>query len=170
MYEIIIIGAGQAGIAMSQQLKQRGIENHIMVDAQKRIGESWRSRYKSLVLFTPKSYSVLPGLEMKGDPNAYPTKDEMADYLESYVSHFNFLHKLVLVIKKVEQEDNYVNIFTENEKYRARKVVVATGPFQRPYIPPIIRSGDTVSQIHSSLYTEPKDLDGGTVLIIGGGN
>ena len=170
IYEVIIIGAGQAGIAMSHQLKQKGIENHIMIDAQKRIGDSWLSRYKSLVLFTPKSYSALPGLEMKGDPDTYPTKDEMADYLEAYVSYFNLPQKLDIVVEKIEKENNHFNIYTTSEQLRAGNVVVATESFHRPYIPPIVHGVNTIPQIHTSLYTEPKDLNDGSVLIVGGGN
>ncbi|WP_285865970.1 flavin-containing monooxygenase [Lederbergia lenta] len=170
IYDVIIIGASQAGIAMSQQLKQKGFENHMMIDAQKRIGESWRSRYKSLILFTPKSYSALPGLKMKGDPDSYPTKDEMADYLETYVSYFNLPYKLDTAVSKVEKENNHFNIFIANETLRAKKVVVATGAFHRPSIPPLIRGRITVPQVHSSLYTESKDLNAGSVLVVGGGN
>lgn len=168
--EVIIIGAGQAGIAMSHQLKQKGIENHIMIDAQKRIGASWRSRYKSLVLFTPKSYSALPGLEMKGVPNSYPTKDEMADYLEDYVAHFNLPHKMNTVVTRIEKKDNYFNVFTTSENLQSKKVIVASGAFQKNYIPSVIPNDSTVLHIHSSSYTEPKDLNNGTVLIVGGGN
>jgi len=170
IHEVIIIGAGQAGIAMSHQLKQKGIENHIMIDAQKRIGDSWRSRYKSLVLFTPKSYSALSGLEMKGNPDSYPTKDEMADYLEDYVAHFNLPHKMNTVVTRIEKANNYFNVFTIGEKLRSRKVVVASGAFQKPYIPSVIHNENAVSHIHSSSYTESKYLNNGTVLIVGGGN
>ncbi|MFD1363263.1 flavin-containing monooxygenase [Lentibacillus salinarum] len=170
VYEVIIIGAGQAGIAMSHQLKQKGIENHIMIDALKCIGDSWRSRYKSLVLFTPRSHSALPGLEMTGDPDSYPTKDEMADYLEGYVAHFNLPHKMNTVVTKIEKENNYFNVFTTGEKLQSRKVIVASGAFQKNHIPPIILNENAVSHVHSSSYTEPKDLNNGTVLIVGGGN
>src|SRR5690625_6285402 len=88
IYDVIIIGAGQAGIAMNYQLKQRGINNCLMIDEQKRIGDSWRFRYKSLVLFTPKSYSAFPGLEMKGDPSSFRKKDEMDNYFERYIILF----------------------------------------------------------------------------------
>lgn len=170
IYDIIIIGAGQSGIVMSQQLKQKGIENHIMIDTQKRIGESWRSRYNSLVLFTPRSYSSLPGLKMKGDPHSFPTKDDMADYLEDYVSYFNLPHQLDTVVRKVEKENNYFQILTASEYIQARKVIMATGSFQSPYIPSIQHDKVTLPQLHSSSYIEPDALHDGTVLIVGGGN
>jgi len=170
IYEVIIIGAGQSGIVMSQQLKSSGIKNHIILDAQKRIGDSWRLRYKSLVLFTPKSYSALPGLEMRGDPNSYPTKDEMADYLENYVVHFNLPHKMNTVVTKIEKENHYFNVFTVKEKFQSKKVIIASGSFQKSYIPSVIKNKTAISHVHSSAYTEPKDLNDGTVLVVGGGN
>src|SRR5699024_12821843 len=94
IYAVIIIGAGQAGIAMSYQLKQKGINNCLMIDAHKRIGDSWRFRYKSLVLFTTKSYSALAGLEMKGDANSYRPKNEMTYYLEDYVARFDLPYRM----------------------------------------------------------------------------
>jgi len=171
IYDVIIIGAGQAGIAMNYQLKQRGINNCLMIDEQKRIGDSWRFRYKSLVLFTPKSYSALPGLEMKGDPSSYPTKDEMADYLESYVTHFNLPYKMNTLVTRVEKKDDYFNLFTTERNYQSKSVIVASGAFQKPYIPPVIKNEESVvSHMHSSLYTDPKALNDGTALIVGGGN
>ena len=171
IYDVIIIGAGQAGIAMGYQLKQKDINNFLMIDAQKRIGDSWRFRYKSLVLFTTKSYSALPGLEMKGDPNSYPTKNEMADYLEDYVAHFDLPYRMNTLATRIEKENDFFNIFTVNEKFQSRRVIVASGAFQKPYIPPVIKNEHpVVSHVHSSLYTEPKDLNNGTVLIVGGGN
>lgn len=171
LFEVIIIGAGQAGIAMSYQLKQKGIESHLMIDAHKRIGDSWRFRYQSLVLFTPKSYSALPGLDMKGDPNSYPTKNEMADYLEGYVAHFDLPCKLNTIVTHIEKKDAYFCIHTEEENFHSRNVIIASGAFQRPFIPPVIKGGcDGVSQVHSSLYIEPKNLRSGSVLVVGGGN
>lgn len=171
LYEVIIIGAGQAGIAMSYQLKQKGIENQLMIDAQKHIGDSWRFRYKSLVLFTPKSYSALPGLEMKGNLNSYPTKNEMANYLESYVSHFDLPFKMNTMVTRLEKKDGYFNIYTEDEKFQSRKVIIASGAFQKSFIPPVTKNEDnTVSQLHSSLYIEPRTLRSGSVLVVGGGN
>ena len=171
IYEVIIIGAGQAGLAMSYQLKQKGIENHLMIDAQNRIGDSWRFRYKSLILFTPKSYSALPGLKMKGNPNSFPTKDEMAAYLEDYAMHFDLPYKMKTKATKIEKKNDYFNIYTEKEKLQSRKVVVASGAFQKRFIPPVIKNtNNIVSHIHSALYTEPKALRNGPVLVVGGGN
>lgn len=151
VFDVIIIGAGQAGIAMSYQIQQKRFDNHLMVDSQKCIGDIWRFRYNSLVLFTPKSYSALPGLPLEGDPNASPTKDEMADYLEDYVEHFNLPHKLYVHVKKVEKEKGIFNVYANNETFQARKIVVASGAFQKPFVPPIIRGKHIISHIHSLL-------------------
>jgi|SRR5699024_1571055 len=171
LFEVIIIGAGQAGIAMSYQLQQKGIENQLMIDSQECIGDSWRLRYKSLVLFTPKSYSALPGLEMEGDQHSYPTKDEMANYLESYVAYFDLPYKMNTLVTKVEKEKDKFNIYTENGIFQSKKLVIATGAFQKPFIPPVIKqTKDVVSHIHSSLYVDSRNLSSGSVLVVGGGN
>ena len=88
MLDVIVIGAGQAGLSMGYYLKKEGCD-FLILEGERRIGGSWRNRYDSLVLFTPKSYSSLPGLKLEGDKNAFPTKDEIADYLETYTVHFS---------------------------------------------------------------------------------
>src|SRR5215211_5721330 len=85
--DVLIIGGGQAGLAMGSGLKETPLSFRI-VERHPRIGDSWRNRYASLVLFTPRAYSALPGLAVPGDPEGFPTKDEMADYLEAYARHF----------------------------------------------------------------------------------
>ncbi|MCM3715944.1 NAD(P)/FAD-dependent oxidoreductase [Alkalihalobacillus oceani] len=170
VYEVIIIGAGQAGIAMSQKLKTKGID-HLMIDSSAEIGQSWLSRYKSLVLFTPKRFSSLPGLEMEGDPESYPTREEMAAYLQAYVSHFQLPYELNIAVNKLEFEDNVFRIATNKKIIYARQVVVATGAFQKRYIPPLITStAEETVHLHSSEYVSPADLSEGTVLVVGGGN
>lgn len=171
IYEVLIIGAGQAGIAMSYQLKQKGIENHLMVDIYDCIGDVWRFRYQSLVLFTPRLYSALPGLKMKGNPNSYPTKNEMANYLEEYVAYFDLPHKMNTMVRRIEKKNGHFNIHTENETFQSKRVIIASGAFQEKFIPPVIKNIDeTISHIHSSLYTKPDVLRNGSVLVVGGGN
>src|SRR5699024_6425766 len=102
---------------------------------------------------------ALPGLEMNGDPNSYPTKNEMADYLEDYVAHFDLPYRMNTLATRIEKENDFFNIFTVNEKFQSRRVIVASGAFQKPYIPPIIKNEiPVVSHVHSSLYFEIKDL------------
>src|SRR5699024_443309 len=106
-----------------------------------------------------------------GDPNSYPTKNEMADYLEDYVAHFDLPYRMNTLATRIEKENDFFNIFTVNEKFQSRRVIVASGAFQKPYIPPIIKNETPlVSQGHSSVYAEPKYLNKGAGLIVGGGN
>lgn len=171
IYDVLIIGAGQAGISMSYQLKERGIRKCLMLDAHKQIGDAWRFRYQSLVLFTPKAYSALPGLAMTGDANAYPTKDEMADYLARYVARFNLPHKMNTVVTSIEKKHDQFMVYTTTGMYQSKNVVIASGAFQKPNIPPIVEEHEhTVSHMHASSYREPKSLNYGLTLVVGGGN
>lgn len=168
--EIAIIGAGQAGLAMGYFLQQSKC-SFVILDGQKRIGQSWRDRYDSLVLFTPKQYSELPGLSFPGDPQSFPTKDEMADYLEYYANRFSLPIRLKTEVISLEKQGNEFIISTTNQTYCAQKVVVATGPFQKPYIPAAADElSPDVFQVHSSRYQNPNQLKQGNVLVVGGGN
>ncbi|WP_091500240.1 flavin-containing monooxygenase [Amphibacillus marinus] len=170
IHEVIIIGAGQAGIAMSQKLKKQGI-SHLMIDSHSYIGEQWDSRYDSLILFTPRNYSSLPGLLMEGDPNGYPTKGEMASYLKKYVQYFDLPVALNVKVEKLKKEENIFIMQTSKGELAAKKVVVATGAFQSAFIPPIIhKDSEGIEHIHSSKYTNPKAISSDSVLIVGGGN
>jgi putative flavoprotein involved in K+ transport len=83
--DALVIGAGQAGLATDYHLKRKGLDLHI-VEQLVRIGDSWRKRYESLALFTPRNLSALPGLPLAGDPDGYPSREEFADYLEDYAA------------------------------------------------------------------------------------
>lgn len=169
-YDVVIIGAGQAGIVMGYYLKQTGI-SFVMVDAESRVGNSWRNRYDSLVLFTQRNYSSLPGLKMGGAPKGFPTKDEMAHYLEVYVKHFQLPIKLNTTVKQVKKYERAFEIVTNQGKLKSDQVVVATGAFQKPFIPPIINEEDNnIIQLHSSEYKAPRQLKGNSIVVIGGGN
>src|SRR5215470_3967303 len=103
--EIIIVGAGQAGLSMGYWLKRQQ-RSFLLLEAGPRIGESWRQRYDSLVLFTPRRYSALPGLAFPGDPEGRPTKNEMADYLQTYADHFTLpiqMDTRVVYMQKYEE-------------------------------------------------------------------
>nr|WP_314110339.1 NAD(P)-binding domain-containing protein [Bacillus pseudomycoides] len=97
MLDVIVIGAGQAGLSRGYYLQKVGYD-FVILDEEKRIGDSWRNRYDSSVLFTPKSYSSLPGMQLEGDGNTFPTKDEIADYLETYAVHFSLPVQLETLI------------------------------------------------------------------------
>ncbi|QSB48715.1 flavin-containing monooxygenase [Parageobacillus toebii] len=168
--DVLVIGAGQAGLAMGYYLKQNNILFAI-VGKENRIGDVWRNRYDSLVLFTPRWFSSLPGMALKGDPNGYPTKDEIADYLEDYAQKFELPIHLNTEVISLQKENEIFRVTTNNSNYVAEKVVVATGPFQKPYIPPFAESlSDKVYQVHTSRYLNPSQLQEGSVLVVGAGN
>src|SRR5699024_10559621 len=169
-YDLVIIGAGQAGLAMGYHLKKAGI-SFLLLDANKRIGDSWRNRYASLVMFTPRCYSSLPGLEMNGLSEGFPTKDEMANYLESYAEHFKFQVNLNTFVQKINKNDSSFELTTNHEVLKAKQVVIAAGAFQKPFIPPIITEGEgEIFPLHSSDYVSPNQIPEGSVLVVGGGN
>lgn len=168
--DTIVIGAGQAGLAIGYYL-QKGNRDFVIVDEEKRIGDSWRNRYDSLRLFTPKSYSSLPGMRMEEDQETFPTKDEVADYLEVYASFFQLPVQLRTVVSKVQKVDGIFTVHTEKEVLSARNVIIATGAFQKPLIPTFSRRLlSSVFQLHSSQYKSPSQIPDGPVLVVGGGN
>lgn len=170
MLDIIVIGAGQAGLSMGYYLQQGGY-NFVIFDGKKRIGDTWRNRYDSLILFTPKSYSSLPGMRLEGDKNAFPTKDEIADYLEAYAKRFLLPVKTETTVLKVQKIKSTFEVTTDKGIFHSKHVIIASGAFQKPFIPSISQSlSHEVFQIHSSQYQSPKMIPDGPVLVIGGGN
>src|SRR5438477_8299231 len=168
--DILVIGAGQAGLAMGYHLKTTPITFHI-VDCHRRIGDSWRKRYDSLVLFTPRAYSALPGLAVPGDPEGYPTKDEIADYLESYASHFELPVMGDTPIRWLERTNDGFRATSEaGETIDSRTVVLAMGAYQQPALPLISQqlSAD-VLQLSPETYTSPAQIPAGSVLVVGDG-
>ena len=168
--DVLIIGAGQAGLALGYHLKQTPLRFQL-VESHQRIGDCWRKRYDSLVLFTPRTYSALPGLAVPGDPEGYPTKDEMADYLESYASHFALPVLVDTSIRRLEPTDEGFRATTgTGETIDACAVVLATGAFQTPAVPPIAQqlSADIV-QLSPESYTSPTQIPTGSALIVGDG-
>lgn len=170
LYDVLVIGAGQAGLSIGYYLKKNNV-SFLLLDQGVEIGESWRKRYDSLKLFTPRAYSSLPGMPLIGDPNGYPTKDEISDYLTQYVKAFSLPVKLKTVITKLDEEEGCFVLSTSQGEYRSKQVVVATGPFQEPNIPEFSKflSGE-VFQLHSSEYKNPDQLLSGTTVVVGGGN
>ncbi|WP_078393764.1 flavin-containing monooxygenase [Shouchella patagoniensis] len=169
-YEVVIIGGGQAGLAMGYYLTKKEIP-FVILDKNERVGDSWKKRYDSLVLFTPRRYSSLPGLEMEGLLKEFPTKDDIADYLDSYVKRFDF--PIVFntnVVRLNKQSDGSFLLETSSGQIKAKQVVVATGAFQKPIIPNVIKKESSIFQLHSSEYHSPKEVKGTDILVVGGGN
>jgi len=168
--EVLVIGAGQAGLAVGYYLQQHGISYHI-IGKEKRIGDVWRNRYDSLTLFTPRAYSSLPGLKLAGDPNGYATKDEIADYLQAYADYHTLSVQLDTEVVSLRQTGGQYAVHTNQGDILAHQVIVATGPFQKPFIPEFAQGlSDKVYQIHTAEYINPSQLQDGSVLVVGGGN
>lgn len=168
----IIIGGGQAGLAMSYFLTQQGRE-HIILERNQRVAESWRGRWDSFTLVTPNWQLQMPGYPYQGeDPEGFLTRDEVVQYLEEYVEMFNPPLRFgveVTAVERQEQEDGYV-VRTTKGTFRAENVVVAVGTFQHPDIPTFNQNvPEEIHQLHSSEYVNPESLPGGPVLVVGSG-
>ena len=170
-HDVIVIGAGQAGLAVGYHLAQRGAD-FLIVDAASEIGHSWRSRWDSLRLFTPARYDSLPGLPFPAPPEAHPGKDDVAGYLRTYAERFALPVRLDTPVTGVRQTDDGFAVTTPSGTRHARQVVVATGPFQRPRIPAIAgEAAARVQQLHSADYHDGRQLPaGGRVLVVGAAN
>jgi putative flavoprotein involved in K+ transport len=168
--DILVVGAGQAGLAIGYHLQQAGYRFQL-VDRNVRVGDSWRNRYDSLVLFTPRAYSALPGLPVPGDPDGYPTKDEIADYLEQYAAHFDLPVAMGTGIRSLTRRDGGFRAMTDTDVIvDTRAVVLATGAFQRPAIPAIGRQfASDVLQLTGESYKNPGQVPPGRVLVVGDG-
>jgi putative flavoprotein involved in K+ transport len=168
--DVLIIGSGQAGLTMGYYLKQTD-RSFVLVDASKRIGDVWRNRYDSLVLFSPRRYSSLPGMTLPGNLEGFPTKDEFADYLENYAKHFSIPIQLQTKVEKLEKLDDKYRAVTSKGDFIAKNVVIATGPFHKPFTPQLQGTlSRNIYQIHSSEYHRPSQLSEGSVLVVGAGN
>ncbi|HSH37416.1 MAG TPA: NAD(P)/FAD-dependent oxidoreductase [Chthoniobacterales bacterium] len=168
--DVVVIGAGQAGLAVGQLLKQAHV-SFTLLDGNRRIGDSWRQRYDSLVLFSSRQYSALPDLPLAGDPAGYPGKDEIAEYLERYARVTDLPIRLNERVTSVEQsEGGFMAQTSTGMQIRARCVVVAAGPFQRPIIPRFAgKLSPEVLQLDGTTYHNPGQIPSGRVLIVGDG-
>ncbi|WP_404452060.1 NAD(P)/FAD-dependent oxidoreductase [Virgibacillus necropolis] len=170
MYNTIVIGAGQAGLAIGYYLKQSE-KNFILIDKGSAVGESWKVRYDSLILFTPRIYSSLPGMPLEGKKQGFPTKEEIVSYLKKYVVKFKIPIQFNEEVVNVSKINSNFLIKTKKDEYQAKNVVIATGPFQTPSIPPFSMGlSNNIKQLHSLQYKNPNQLVDGNVLVIGGGN
>lgn len=168
-YEVIVIGGGQAGLAMGYSLKQKNV-SFIIIDENEQTGISWRKRYDSLRLFTPRNYSQLHGFHVRGDPKGFPDKNEMADYLNVFriKNDLPIVHN-EKVIKLSKNGEKKFSVITQSKAYKAKQIVVATGAFYNPFVPNI-HDGTASFDIHASKYRNPSQIPKGNVLIIGAGN
>jgi putative flavoprotein involved in K+ transport len=169
-YEVAVIGAGQAGLAMGYFLQQHG-RQFVILEAADSVGSAWRDRWESLRLFTPRRYSGLPGAPFPGDPEGYPDRGEVIAYLERYAESFELPIELNSPVRRLTRENGQFVLEVDGRRITAEQVVVATGPFQKPFIPDLAgRLEPDVFQAHSTGYRKPSDVPEGTVLVVGGGN
>jgi putative flavoprotein involved in K+ transport len=170
-YEVVVVGAGQAGLAMGYFLHRQG-RDFVILERAGQIAPAWRERWDSLTLFTPRRYSGLPGLPFPGDPEGYPSRDEVIAYLERYTETFHLPIELNSEVKKLELADDWrLRLEVDGRTISADQVVVATGPFQTPFVPKLAdRLADDVFQTHAVGYRRPEEVPRGTVLVVGGGN
>ena len=169
-YGVIIIGGGQAGLALGYFLSRQD-SAYTILEAAAEPAAAWQRRWDSLRLFTSARYSGLPGQSFPGDPDHYPTRDEVVGYLTDYARRFELPVQLDSRVRSLTQVDGGYEVVAAGRTYLADQVVVATGPFQQPLVPPIAaRLEPGVRQLHSSDYRRPEDIASGPVLVVGGGN
>ena len=168
--QVVVIGAGQAGLSVGYHLAQRGIQ-FVILEAKERIGDSWRERWDSLRLFTPGSLDGLDGMPFPTPGHRFPTKDEMADYLEAYASRFRLpVRTGVRVTGLTRRGDRYL-VSAGDLRFEADHVVVAMATYQEPRIPAFAGElAPEIRQLHSREYRRPSQLQPGGVLVVGAGN
>jgi len=166
----IVIGGGQAGLAVGYHLARRGVR-FLILDAGHRVGDAWRNRWDSLRLFTPARYAGLPGFRFPARGDSFPTKQQMADYLESYSRRFHLPVRTGLRVDRVTKCADHFVITAGKEQFEAENVVVAMANYQEPRTPAFAKTlHPSIKQLHSSDYRNPSQLQPGKVLIVGAGN
>ena len=169
-HETIIVGGSQAGLSVGYHLQLRG-RPFLILEANKRVGDGWRSRWDSLRLFTPAKIDGLDGMRFPAAANHKPTKDEMADYLEAYAARFRLPVRTGVRVSRIGKDDGQFVVEAGQTQFDADTVVVATGSCRMPRVPPYAAALDPgIVQLHSSQYRNPSQLRPGPVLVVGVGN
>jgi putative flavoprotein involved in K+ transport len=168
-FETVIVGGGQAGLSVGYHLARRD-RMFVILDANERVGDSWRKRWDSLRLFTPAQLSGLPGWPLPAPAWSFPTKDEIADYLEAYALRFDLPVRTGVRVDRIFREGGRFAIMTGDRRLEAENVVVASGGYQSPRVPDFAPELDpSTVQMHSSEYRDPTQLREGGVLVVGAG-
>ena len=168
--DTVVIGAGQSGLSVGYFLAQQGRE-FVILNADQRVGDVWRRRWDSLRLFTPARYDGLAGMPFPAPPTAFPTKDEMADFLEGYAAHFGLPVRNDARVRRLSREGGRFAIALDDGDLTADNVVVAMASYQRPRVPAIAAQlSPAIRQLHSLEYRNPQQLQPGGVLLVGAGN
>jgi putative flavoprotein involved in K+ transport len=173
-HDVIVIGAGQTGLAAAYELAKRGIE-FVALEASPRVGDVWRRRYDSLLLYSPARGNDLPGHRFPLPANAFPTGRQMGDYLEAYAAHHRLPVRAGVRVDRlsvgVGDGDGSFNVMTPDVTYLASQVIVATGAFQRPRVPDFADQLDPgIRQLHAADYHSVNQLADGPVLVVGVGH
>jgi putative flavoprotein involved in K+ transport len=169
--EVIVVGGGQAGLAIGYFLAQHG-RDFTILEAADTPAAAWRERWDSLRLFTPVRYDSLPGRAFPGDPDSYPGRDDVVAYLTDYARHLALPVELGSRVRSVRPGEaaRYI-VELDDRTYEADQIVIATGPFQVPRVAPVAgHLSPDIIQLHSTEYRRPDDVPAGPVLVVGGGN
>jgi putative flavoprotein involved in K+ transport len=168
--DTVVIGGGQAGLTTGYFLSRQG-RSFVIVDANERVGDAWRKRWDSLRLFTPALFNHLPGMRVAAPRWSFPTKDEMADYLEEYARRFGLPVRNSVTVQRLAKEGDRFVVSTNDGRLEADNVIVATGNYRIPKVPAFASELDPqIVQLHSSAYRNPSQLREGDVLVVGAGN
>src|SRR3954452_16432969 len=168
--EVIVVGGGQAGLAIGYLLAGQG-RRFTILEAADTPAAAWRERWDSLRLFTPVRYDSLPGRAFPGDPDSYPGRADVVAYPTDYARDFELPVELGSRVRAVRHGERGYLVELDDRSYEANQVVIATGPFQIPRVPALAERLDPgVLQLHSSKYRGPQDVPAGPVLGVGGGN
>lgn len=168
--DVLVVGAGQAGLAMSRRLGAAGVD-HLVVDGAGRVGDSWRARWDSLRLFTPRPYAQLPGLRYPPGTPWLPSKDDVADHLERYAQRHGLPVRLGTGVTTLQRSaDGFCAELQDGQRVTASAVVAATGPYGTPRLPSFAPAAFPLWTLHSSQYRRPAQVPEGRVIVVGAGN
>jgi len=168
--DTLVIGGGQAGLSVGYHLARLGVP-FVIVDANRRVGDSWRNRWDSLRLFTPNRLNGLPGMPFPGPRWGFPTKDEFADYLEGYAARFELPVRTSVPVDRLARNGDRFVVTAGGRRLEVENVVVAMSSWQRPRVPEFASDLDArILQLHAADYRNPKQLQEGDALLVGAGN
>ena len=169
-FEVVVVGGGQAGLAVGYHLARRGLR-FVILDAGERVGDFWRKRWDSLRVFTPARLDGLPGMPFPAPAASFPTKDAVADYLEAYAARFALPVRTGVTVDGLSRVGDRFVVTAGARRFEADNVVLALGAYQRPRVPAFAPALDpAIVQLHSSAYRRPSQLREGGVLVVGAGN